>query len=207
MKSFIKLAFKTVITLAVIILLGFFAWKYIIPKLDQRQDRDKTKLESLTRTDTAKVKKIYDGDTFEAEINGKPEKIRMLGIDTPERSDSEKFERDMERTSKDRKTIQTLGESSYQNTIRLIGGKKVILKTEPGGDDKDRYGRLLRYVYLEDGTFVNLKIVEEGHANAYRKFKLSKQKEFIDAEKTAREQKKGLWGDINGRDYFDNRDK
>lgn len=208
MKSFIKLGVKTIFTLAVLILIGFFAWKYILPRLEESENRDKQQVEKENSTkETAHVKKIFDGDTFEAEINGKTEKIRMLGIDTPERWDSEKFDRDMERTGRDKKTIQKLGELSYEHTVRLIGGKKVILKTEPGGDNKDRYGRLLRYVYLDDGTFVNMKIIEDGYANAYRKFKLSKQKEFIDAEKKARENKKGLWGDINGYDYLENRDK
>ena len=208
MKSFIKLGLKTIFTLAVIILIGFFGWKYILPRLEERENRDKQKTEKENAvSETAKVKKIFDGDTFEAEIHGKTEKVRMLGIDTPERWDSDKFDRDMERTGRDKKTIQKLGELSYEHTVRLIGAKKVILKTEPGGDDKDRYGRLLRYVYLEDGTFVNLKIIEDGYANAYRKFKLSKQKEFIDAEKIARENKKGLWGDLDGADYLENRDK
>jgi micrococcal nuclease len=209
LKSFIKLGFKTVITLAVILLIGYFAWKYILPRLDERQNRDKQQVnkENSTGGETALVKKVFDGDTFEAEINGKTEKIRMLGIDTPEKSSSDKFDRDVERTGKDKKTIQKLGELSHQYTVRLINGKKVILKTEPGGDNKDKYGRLLRYVYLADGTFVNLKIVEDGYANAYRKFKLSKQKEFIEAEKTARGNKKGLWGDIDGLEYFENRDK
>lgn len=208
MKSFIKLGVKTIFTLAVLILIGFFAWKYILPRLEESENRDKQQVEKENSTkETALVKKIFDGDTFEAEINGKTEKIRMLGIDTPERWDSEKFDRDMERTGRDKKTIQKLGELSYEHTVRLIGGKKVILKAEPGGDNKDRYGRLLRYVYLDDGTFVNMRIIEDGYANAYRKFKLSKQKELIDAEKKARENKKGLWGDINGYDYLENRDK
>ncbi|HAX48372.1 MAG TPA: hypothetical protein DCX92_05245, partial [Bacteroidetes bacterium] len=63
--------------------------------------------------------------------------------------------------------------------------------------------RLLRYVYLEDGTFVNLKIVEEGYANAYRRFNVTKQSEFIRAEEDARKNKKGLWGDVNGLKYME----
>lgn len=208
MKSFIKLGFKTITTLALLILLVYFGWKYIIPKIEERESRDKQQVEKENSVkETALVKKIFDGDTFEAEINGKTEKVRMLGIDTPERFDSEKFDRDMERTGRDKKTVQKLGELSYEHTVRLIGGKKVILKTEPGGDNKDKYGRLLRYVYLEDGTFVNLKIIEDGYANAYRKFKISKQKELVDAEKSARENKKGLWGDTDGMEYFETRDK
>jgi micrococcal nuclease len=207
LKSFIKFGVKTVVTLAALLLIGFFAWKYIIPKLDERSNREKQQIEKHSTGETAFVKKIFDGDTFEAEISGKIEKVRMLGIDSPERWDSEKFDRDMERTGRDKKTIQQLGELSYEHTVKLISGKKVILKPEPGGDNKDKYGRLLRYVYLEDGTFVNMVIVEDGYANAYRKFRLSKQKDFIEAEKKAREDKKGLWGNQAGIDYMNNRDK
>ncbi len=198
MKSLIKLTFKIVSTAAVILLLAYFGWKYIVPKLDQKDLKDKK---------SYLVKKVNDGDTFEIEINGKTEKVRMLGIDTPEKFESDKFDRDNERTGRDKETIKKLGTLASDFTARLIGGKKVILQTDPKSDEKDKYGRLLRYVYLEDGTFVNLKIIEEGYANAYRKFKLTRQDEFIRAEKEARENKKGLWGDIDGLKYFDSRDK
>ncbi|MCC6864733.1 MAG: thermonuclease family protein [Ignavibacteria bacterium] len=198
MKSLIKLTFKSVFTIGVIIILLYFGWKYIYPKLENRDSHNKKSF---------LVTKVFDGDTFEAEINGKPEKIRMLGIDTPEKWDSDKFERDKERSGKDKELLRKLGELSSDFTARLIGGKKVILLPDSKSDDKDKYGRLLRYVYLEDGTFVNLKIVEEGYANAYRKFNTSKKNEFIEAENEARENKKGLWGDINGKNFFDNRDK
>ena len=194
----VKLFFKTVITLAVLVLLVYFAWKYAMPRLEQKESREKQ---------SALVLKVFDGDTFEAEVNGKPEKIRMLGIDTPEKNQSDKMDRDIERTQRDKKTIQTLGELAYKYTLNLIGDKKVVLTSEPGGDDKDRYGRLLRYVYLDDGTFVNKRIVEDGYANVYRKYNLSKKDEFIEAERKARENKKGLWGDTDGLKYFENRDK
>lgn len=198
MKSLIKLTFKTVSTLAVLVLLAYFGWKYIIPKLDQKNNKENK---------TYLVKKVFDGDTFEIEFGGKSEKVRMLGIDTPEKWASDKFDRDSERTGKDKETIKKLGTLSSEFTTRLIGGKKVTLEPDAKGDDKDKYGRLLRYVYLEDGTFVNLKIVEEGYANAYRKFNVSKQSEFIEAERVAREKRKGLWGDIDGLKYMDLRDK
>jgi micrococcal nuclease len=198
LKSLIKLTFKSVFTIAVLGLLVYFGWKYIIPKLDQKDSKDKKAYQ---------VKKIFDGDTFEVEMNGKSEKVRMLGIDTPEKWDSDKFERDQRRTGKDKETIKKLGTLSSEFTTRLIGGKKVILQADIKSDDKDKYGRLLRYVYLEDGTFVNLKIVEEGYANAYRKFNVSRQNEFIKAESEARDKKKGLWGEIEGFNYFESREK
>ena len=198
MKSLIKLTFKTVTTVAVLALLVYFGWKYIIPKLDQKDSKNKP---------SYLVTKVFDGDTFEAEIDGKKEKVRMLGIDTPEKWESDKFDRDSERTGKDKETIKKLGSLSTDYTSGLISGKQVVLIPENKGDDKDKYGRLLRYVYLEDGTFVNLKIIEDGYANAYRKFNVSKQNEFIRAEKDARENKRGLWGNVDGLKYLETRDK
>ncbi|HMT10156.1 MAG TPA: thermonuclease family protein [Ignavibacteria bacterium] len=194
MKSLIKLTFKSVFTLGVIVILAYFGWKYILPKLNEREQRERKEYV---------ITKVFDGDTFEAEINGKKEKVRMLGIDTPEKFDSDKLTRDMERTKKDSETIKKLGELSSQFTRKLLEGKKVLLEPDKSQDDKDKYGRLLRYVYLEDGTFVNEKIVAEGYAVVFRKFKVSKEKELIDAETDARKGKKGLWGDIEGLKYME----
>jgi len=198
LKSLIKIGLKSVITIGVIVLLAWFGFKYVIPKLDQKESKDKKAYQ---------VTKVFDGDTFEAEINGKKEKIRMLGIDTPEKWDSDKFDRDTERSGRDKETLRKLGELASDFTTRMIGGKKVTLIPDSKSDDKDKYGRLLRYVYLEDGTFVNLKIIEDGYANAYRKFNHSQKNEFIEAEKKARDNKRGLWGDLEGKQFFDNRDK
>ncbi len=198
MKSLLKFSFKAAVTIAVLFLIAWFAWKYAIPKLDEKQGRDKTE---------ASVTKVFDGDTFEVVLNGKKEKVRMLGIDTPERYDSDKLDRDSERTKKDKQTIRKLGELSSEYTTRLIGGKKVILVPDSKGDDKDKYDRLLRYVYLTEGTFVNLKLVEDGYASAFRRFNVTKQKEFIEAEEDARKNKRGLWGDIEGNRYLEIPDK
>jgi len=194
LKSLIKLTLKSVFTIGVIVLMAYFGWKYIVPKLNEREQRERKEYT---------VTKIFDGDTFEAEANGKKEKVRMLGIDTPEKFDSDKLTRDVERTKKDSETIKRLGELSSQFTFKLLEGKKVLLEPDKSQDDRDKYGRLLRYVYLQDGTFVNRKIVEEGYAIAFRKFKVSKEKELVEAEADARKGKKGLWGDIEGLKYME----
>lgn len=189
----IKLTSKIISTLVVLFLFAYFAWVYIVPKLAEHEQKQK---------DTRLVKRVVDGDTFVLE-NG--ERVRMLGIDTPEKHESSKLDKDAERTGRDKKTIKKLGELSSQYTKKLIEGKNVVLVPEPKHEDKDKYGRLLRYVYLEDGTFVNKKIVEDGYANAYRRFELSKLDEFIKAEKEARENRKGLWGDIEGLQQLDDK--
>lgn len=189
----IKLIGKTVVTIAVIALFAYFAWIYIIPKLSEHEQKQK---------ETALVKRVVDGDTFVLE-NG--DRVRMLGIDTPEKHESSKLDEDVKRSGRDKKTIQRLGELAGQYTKRLIEGKIVVLVPEPKRENTDKYGRLLRYVYLEDGTFVNKKIVEDGYANAYRKFEISKLDELIKAEKDARENKRGLWGDVEGLKKLDSK--
>lgn len=194
----IKFTSKLVLTIVVLAAFVYFGIKYVVPKLEQKDKKEKVAADNRFHP----VKKIFDGDTFEAEIDGKTEKVRMLGIDTPEKYESGKLDKDSERTKSDKKTIMKLGDMSYQYVYKMLTGKKVRLENDPIGDDKDKYGRILRYVYLEDGTFVNLKIVEDGYANAYKRFELTKKNEFADAERRARENKRGLWGDIEGLKYM-----
>jgi micrococcal nuclease len=189
-----KFSVKFLITAAALALIFWFVWKYAIPKLEQKDSRNKTEYE---------VTKVFDGDTFEVLIAGKREKVRMLGIDTPESYDSDKLNRDAERTKRDKAVIKRLGKLSTDFTKSLIENKKVLLETRPEDDEKDRYGRLLRYVYLKDGTFVNKKIVEQGYAVAFRKFKVYREKELIEAEKEARINKRGLWGEVEGLRYME----
>ena len=122
MKSLIRLSFKLLFT--VIILAGFvyFGIKYALPQLEH-----KGKLYAVT--------KIYDGDTFETEIDGKKERVRMLGIDTPEKFESDKLNRDIERTQSDKETIKRLGELSFRYVSKLLEGKMVRLESDPVNDN------------------------------------------------------------------------
>ena len=145
--------------------------------------------------ETYLVKKVIDGDTYLLH-NG--EKVRLLGIDTPEQYDSDKLKEDALSSGKDKKTIKKLGKLSSNYVRELVEGKKVILKKEPNYEERDKYDRLLRYVYLEDGTFINAKILQDGYGQVYERFPISKTEEFREYQKEARENKRGLWGDIEG---------
>lgn len=185
-KPAIKLAS---IASTVLIILGFLVFTFIkqIPTPE------------TTQKETFIVARVIDGDTFELS-NG--QRVRMLGIDTPEKYDSKKLDRDIEITRQDKKTIKKLGELASEYVKNFLEGKKVILEKEPYGDDKDKYGRLLRWVYLEDGTLVNGKIVADGYANVYEEFPVSKTPELRKLEREARENKRGLWGEIKGLQQF-----
>lgn len=129
------------------------------------------------------VARFSDGDTITVDMNGTDETIRFIGIDTPETHDP-------------RKKVQCYGPAASaftENTI-TAAGMKVRLAADSLSSNRDRYNRLLRYVYLPDGTFMNLKLVQEGYAFYYPYFKFSKSDEFNAAEQQAMAGAKGLWG-------------
>ena len=100
----VKLIIKIFSTLFVLVLLGTFTLLYIIPKLSKYEDKQ-TGVEKEIHT----VKRVIDGDTFELEDK---ERVRVLGIDSPEKYESGKLDKDAERTKQDKKTIQRLGQLS-----------------------------------------------------------------------------------------------
>ncbi len=124
----------------------------------------------------AKVKRVIDGDTIELE-NG--EKVRYIGINTPESVDP-------------RKKVECFGKEAMMYNKNLVEGKEVSLVRDVS--DRDVYGRLLRFVYLNDGIFINEILVKEGYAfvSSYPP-DTSKQDIFRKAEATARNEGRGLW--------------
>ena len=123
------------------------------------------------------VRWVIDGDTFEL---GTGERVRLIGIDTPEYQPW-------------KNKVQYFGREAGNYSRSLLRGKRVLL--EEDAVKKDRYGRTLAYVYLNDGAlFVNQNLVEEGYARAKyfppngRYYSLLK-----DAEQRAKKEKKGFW--------------
>lgn len=127
------------------------------------------------------VTRVIDGDTIGLE-NG--EKLRYIGIDTPETVDP-------------RKPVQCFGKEASAKNKELVEGKRVWLQKDV--TDRDKYHRLLRYVYLGDPgkietVFVNLELVKQGFAHSYSyPPDISRQDEFVAAEKEAQEKHLGLW--------------
>lgn len=107
------------------------------------------------------VERAVDGDTLKLETG---ERVRLIGIDTPEMHDSKKLYKDSQRSGQDVTTIQKLGRRSYEFTKQLVEGKRVSLEFDV--EKYDKYDRLLAYVYLKDSkVFVNAEIVKEGYAS------------------------------------------
>lgn len=126
------------------------------------------------------VTEFVDGDTIAVNMNGHSEKVRFIGVDTPE-------------THKPNTPVQCYGTEAAAYTKRRIGLGKVKLVADPLTTDRDRYNRLLRYVYLEDGTDLDKAIISDGYGFYYPYFAFSKANEFDDAQASARSANKGLW--------------
>ena len=123
-----------------------------------------------------KVVHVVDGDTIQL-ING--QYVRYIGIDTPEEFDP-------------RKAVQCYAKEAAERNRGLVEGKNIVFYKDVSAHDK--YARWLGFIYLEDGTFVNKKLIEEGYAFEYRyKPDISKDAEFKEAEQRARDAKLGLW--------------
>lgn len=137
------------------------------------------------------VERAVDGDTLQLESG---EKVRLIGIDTPEMHESAKLYRDSQRTKQDISAIQKLGQRSYEFTKQLVEGKRVSLEFDV--ERYDKYKRLLAYVYLKDGgTFVNAEIVKAGYASLMTYPPNIKYADlFKELYRAARENKRGLWG-------------
>ncbi len=135
------------------------------------------------------ISKAIDGDTLRLS-NG--EHVRLIGIDTPESRYNDKLVRDSKRSRRDIDSIIKMGKEASNFTRKLVEGKNVRLEFDI--ERHDRYGRLLAYVYLEDGTFVNSKIIEEGYAQVMTVTPNVKYAQtFLKLEREARQKKKGLW--------------
>ena len=131
------------------------------------------------------VTKVIDGDTFEIEFNGKMAKVRIIGIDTPETVDP-------------RRAVGCFGKKASEETKRLIEGKEVVLTKDIS--ETDKYNRLLRYVYLPIGEgnnlFVNDYLIRQGFAkNLTYPPDIKHNARFLEAEKEARDNLRGLWGE------------
>ena len=122
---------------------------------------------------TGKVMGVTDGDTITVLHNGRSEKIRLNGIDCPEKA-------------------QAYGHKAKEAASALVFGKDVTVQTH----GLDKYGRTIGAVLLPDGTNVNQKLVQDGMCWWYRKY--SPEDTTLERLETeARNAKSGLWVDPN----------
>src|SRR3954468_7195117 len=126
------------------------------------------------------VTRVVDGDTIHVAVGGQDETVRYIGIDTPE-------------SVKPGTPVQCFAKAASAANERLVDGRRVRLSYD--AERRDRYGRLLAYVYRDgDDAFVNARLVEDGYA---RTLTIPPNVRFADRfaslARSAREQRRGLW--------------
>ena len=174
--------------LSIILTLTALLFSYFFLPQPKRVSQKKIKISPTktfkVSTSSARVVRVIDGDTIELEDK---QKLRYIGMDTPELHDP-------------RKPVQCFAQEAYEKNKELVEGKVVIL--EKDGSEKDRYGRLLRYVYLpqqekettSSGFMINDYLVRQGfaHSVSYPP-DIKYQEQFSSAQTEAREKNLGLW--------------
>ncbi|HZQ27945.1 MAG TPA: thermonuclease family protein [Acidimicrobiales bacterium] len=137
-------------------------------------------------TGTGTVARVVDGDTIAVRVGTRQEKVRLVGIDTPE-------------SVKPRTPVQCFAHEASERTRALVPpGTRVRLVRDV--EARDRYGRLLAYVYRDhDGLFVNLTLAQEGYAAPLTiPPNVAHADELVAAARSAREAGRGLWGRCGG---------
>lgn len=134
----------------------------------------------LADLEEATVKEVVDGDTVKVQIKGDTFTIRLIGIDTPELKDP-------------RKPVQCYAKEASSYTKNTLLGKNVFLEADSSQDNKDKYNRLLRYIYV-NGELFNKLTIQNGFAYEYTYDRpYHYQKQFKAAEADAILNKRGLW--------------
>jgi len=130
-----------------------------------------------------KVLDVVDGDTIKILVAKEIVTLRLIGIDTPETKDP-------------RKPVQCFGENASKKAKELLLGKLIFIEADLSQGEKDKYGRLLRYVFFDDQTSYNEKMIKDGFAHEYTyNLPYKYQNNFKRAETYARENKLGFWSE------------
>jgi len=100
------------------------------------------------------VTRVVDGDTIDVQLSDGEARVRLIGINTPESVDP-------------RRPVECFGQEASVSAAAMLDGQTVLLESDPSQGDRDRFSRLLRYVWLEDGRMVNLEQITQGFAAEY----------------------------------------
>lgn len=167
-----------------------------IPSYNNQEQEKRSQRREKTYQSTrqpALLMHLIDGDTLTARHNGTMEKIRLLGIDTPEMHSNPKAERDAQRDNLSLKEELLLGQAAYRFVSTLVNENESIT-LEFDEERRDDYDRLLAYVYLKDGTMLNEVIIKNGFARPMPHKPNTRYKDRFDsAYQNARFKHLGLW--------------
>lgn len=142
------------------------------------------------------IEKVEDGDTLIVSFRGRSERLRLIGVDTPEIYNEGKRKRDARRLGMSEAEVVRKGRRASQFVKDLITehDENRPVRLELGVEERDKYGRLLGYIWFEDGTMLNKEIIRAGYGPAmvippnskyYRRFK--------QLEREAKAKKRGIW--------------
>lgn len=138
----------------------------------------------VSNSQEAQVIRVVDGDTVVVVLAGQKQKVRVIGINTPETIDP-------------RKPVQCFGKQASAYANNLLFGQTVILEADPTQGNSDKYGRLLRYVWMKNGMEdYGADAIEQGYAYEYTYDTPYKyQSEYKNLQKQAAGAGRGLWAD------------
>ena len=138
---------------------------------------------SATPSERVLVTDVLDGDTIKVLRGRRQETIRFIGVDTPE-------------TGRPGTPVQFFGPEASLFTRRALTGKRIRLEFEPPdrpGGGTDKYGRVLAYVFTDEGKNFNSELIEQGYGRMYTRYPFRYEQAFKDAERTARGAGRGIW--------------
>ncbi len=156
------------------------------PKAKSKVRKHKQKAATPTRANDRggayyRVVEVVDGDTIKIAKDGRTETLRLIGLDTPETKDP-------------RRPVQCFGQEASARAKKLLSGKTVRITQDPTQDTRDKYGRMLVYVWIEDGTLYNYRMILDGYAHEYTyDVPYQQQARFRAAEEQARQAGRGFW--------------
>lgn len=165
--------YKQLLILLLLLIIGVFFQVFAVDNLSKDQPK-------LINKGLVNVERVIDGDTFIYNLNGQKKTVRLLGVDAPETVDP-------------RKQVECFGMEASKISKSLLEGKEVKLEVDSSANNTDKYNRELRYVYLPDGVMLNRYLVGNGYAFATPQYEFVLKQEFVNLEKEAKINSKGLW--------------
>lgn len=182
----IRFAVAGLIILSLAFVYDVFGWDFLSRNFDLTSRPDISKLtneDGIPANQYFKVTAVDGGNTIHIEFNGVDEQVKLIGINMPQISDK-------------KADTECYGEESYTRLKDLVYHENIRLETDATLGPRDVYGRILAYIYLEDGEMVNRKLIAEGNAYEYTYMNAYKyQKDFRSAQNLAKASLRGLWAD------------
>lgn len=158
--------------------------------LDSDQKTAENNKDLSVNEELIKVVNVIDGDTIWVNLVGVVEPVRLIGIDAPEIKGLYSQE-------------QCYGKESHEYLKNILEEERVVIESGDISSNRDKYDRLLRYVYLSDGTLLNSHLIEKGYAFVYQFEEFEEKENFLILERKAKEKRVGLWSE--NCDYYTER--